>query len=141
MIDIKNAKLVALDNSRRWATFELSSMFYNALLLFKHVGEFVRLRISRVVKARTTGDGSQSHHINGHCQQLAIETGNTFADVKTACKLEAISRGYPFRSIIIRQNAHVVPYSETEIDTVQAGYLIDTIHQIADELDIVLKEE
>lgn len=136
MIDVKNAEIVNMDNAAKQVTFKLSPFYYNSLLLFPAKNNYVRLRIGKVVKARTTGEDSQNHHINGHIQQIAIDTGNNFDDMKTACKYEAISRGYPFRTI----RGRVIPYSETEIDTIQAGYLIDTIHQIAAEMGIKLRE-
>jgi hypothetical protein len=97
----------------------------------------MRADLSKPGKPRTTGEGSQSHHINGHVQQIANETGNSFDDVKLAAKHEAITRGYPFRTI----SGQVIPHSESEIDTVAAGHLIETLHQIAAELDIRLRED
>lgn len=85
---------------------------------------------------RSTGPGSQSHHINGHIACIAQETGQDFDSIKLWCKREAIPRGYPFDSF----RGVMIPWSETRIDKVQAGYLIDTIHQLADELNIVLQE-
>jgi len=98
--------------------------------------EYDRVRLSKPVRMRTTGDGSQNHHINGHCAEIAAQTGNDFDTVKTACKYEAISAGYPFDTIRTR----VIPWSETRIDTVQAGILIDTIHRIAAEFGVALTE-
>lgn len=97
---------------------------------------YMRVELGKPGKPRTTGDGSQSHHINGHVQQIAAETGNSFDDVKLAAKHDAISRGYPFRTIA----GQIIPYSESEIDTVAAGHLIETLHQIAAELGIALQE-
>ena len=97
---------------------------------------FDRVRISRPVKRRTTGEGSQNHHINGHVQQIAQETGNDFSTVKQACKEEAISAGYPFDTF----GERIIPWSETRINTEQAGILIDTIHRIAAEMGVMLNE-
>jgi len=98
---------------------------------------YVRVQLTKPGKPRTTGPGSQSHHLNGHVQQIAIETGNDFEAVKLAAKHEAISMGYPFRTI----GHQVVPYSETELTTEQAGILIEALHRLAAELDIRLREE
>jgi hypothetical protein len=98
------------------------------------------LELKRFYKARTTGQKSQNHHINGHTQQLCMITGNDFNTMKTFLKLGAIEQGYPFDTIIdptvdpeAEQAIRKEPWSETRIDTLQAGYLIDYIHQFADE--------
>lgn len=96
----------------------------------------LRVSISRPSRPRTIGQGSQNAHINGHCQQIAQETGNEFADVKTAAKFNAIKRGYPFRTIA----GQVVPFSESELNTEQAAMLIEELHQIAAEMGITLHE-
>ena len=43
---------------------------------------FEKLRISQPFKPRTTGDKSQNHHINGHIQQLCVQTGMDFDILK-----------------------------------------------------------
>jgi hypothetical protein len=100
-------------------------------------GGFAKVTIDLPSKPRTTGEKSQGHHINGHIAQIANQTGNDFDSVKLYCKREAISRGYPFDTI----NHVMIPWSETRIDTIQAVFLIDTIHQLAAEMDIILTEE
>jgi hypothetical protein len=97
---------------------------------------YVKLGYPR--KPRTTGDKSQSHHFNGHVQQIANHTGNTFDDEKMHLKREAISMGYPFHTT---SYGEVVPESEANASTVECGYLIDTAHRIASDLGIRLKEE
>ena len=87
-------------------------------------------------KARTTGERSQNHHINGHVMQICKETGNDFDTVKLWCKRESMQEGYPFDSF----KSVAVPWSETRIDRVQAGILIETIHRLAAELNIRLVE-
>jgi hypothetical protein len=99
---------------------------------------YVRVDLARPGRPRTTGEDSQNHHINGHIAEIASETGQDFDTVKLALKKMAVSRGYPFRTEKI--TGEVVPYSETELDTVQAGILIDTIHQFAAEFGIRLME-
>lgn len=95
------------------------------------------VKISRPRKPRTTGEKSQNHHINGHIQQICTETGNTFSAVKERMKVLAIDRGYPIETL---PDSAVMPKSEADIDTVEAGYLIDTIHQFAAEWGIRLIE-
>lgn len=103
----------------------------------KKYPDFNKVTIERPFKPRTIGEKSQGHHINGHIQQICNETGNDFDSVKMAAKTRAIPRGYPFDTV----SGIVIPYSETRIDTIQAGYLIDELHQIAAELQIELVEE
>ena len=95
------------------------------------------IQLKKWYKGRSTGWKSQSHHINGHCQQIAEETGNDFDTVKSYCKNEAISAGYPIDIL----NDIVIPWSEARIDTLQASILIDTIHRLAADYGINLKEE
>jgi len=97
----------------------------------------VYLRLGYPRKPRTTGDGSQSHHLNGHVQQIAEYTGDGFDEVKMHVKREAIAMGYPFHT---NSFGEVVPESEANASTVECGYLIDTAHRIASDLGVRLKE-
>jgi hypothetical protein len=90
-----------------------------------------------VKKPRTTGPHSQRTHINGHIAQMATETGNNFETVKLWCKREAISEAYPFDTF----RGVMIPWSEARLDTVQAAKFIETIHRLAAELSIRLREE
>jgi len=45
-------------------------------------GRYV-VEIKKWYKRRSTGPHSMNHHINGHIQQIAIETGNDFDTLKT----------------------------------------------------------
>ena len=56
------------------------------------------VKLDKPHRPRTTGEGSQSHHFNGHVQQIAEHTGNSFDDEKMHLKREAISMGYPFHT-------------------------------------------
>ena len=95
------------------------------------------VEISKPRKPRTTGERSQNHHLNGHCQQLAQETGNDFDTVKYAVKYRAIPGGYPYDTM----GDLVVPWSESRVDTVQCAVAIVEAHRLADELGIKLIEE
>lgn len=97
-----------------------------------------RVHIASQWIPRTTGWKSQNHHINGHIQQICQETGNSFTAVKECMKMLAIDRGYPIEKL---PNDMPFPKSEADINTTEAGYLIDTIHQFADEWGINLTEE
>ena len=100
--------------------------------------DFWNVKISRPKCPRTVGYKSQNHHINGHVQQICIETGNSFSAVKERMKELAIDRGYPKETLL---DGSVKPKSEADIDTVEAGYLIDTIHQFCAEWNIRLIED
>jgi len=101
-------------------------------------GGYIKLVLTPPFKKRSTGIGSQNHHINGHCQQIANETGEDFDVIKQEAKRKAIKRGYPIRVDIF---GYTRTLSETEIDTEQAGYLIEALHEIADFLSIKLRED
>ena len=93
---------------------------------------------AKAYRKRTTGDASQNHHINGHVQQICAATGNSFSAVKDRMKELAIDRGYPIETL---PDGSVKPQSEAGLNTVEAGYLIDTIHQFAAEWNIKLIED
>jgi hypothetical protein len=88
-------------------------------------------------RPRTTGPYSQNHHINGEIMQICKETGNDFETVKLWAKRAAMAEGYPFDQF----RGVAIPWSETRIDRLQAGILIETIHRLAAELGIRLREE
>mgnify|MGYP000941707915 FL=1 len=87
-------------------------------------------------KLRTTGERSQNHHLNGHIQQICVETGNDFAAVKAVIKQMAVSMGYPFRTF----RGMVIPYSEAESSVQECAILIEAVHRLAAEEGILLKE-
>ena len=101
-------------------------------------GGYMRLVLSPPFKHRTTGEKSQNHAINGFVQQIANETGEDFDVIKMHAKRMAIKRGYPVKVNIFGET---VPLSETEIDTEQAGFLIEALHEIASFLSITLRED
>ena len=94
------------------------------------------VKIAPPRKLRTTGERSQNHHLNGHIQQICIETGNDFAAVKAVIKQMAVSMGYPFRTF----RGMVIPYSEAESSVQECAILIEAVHMLAAELGINLKE-
>lgn len=100
---------------------------------------FIQCEFSPPYKKRTTGKDSQNSHIWGHIQQIANETGNDLIDIEDEIKIRAVKRGYPYH--INKLNGKLMPNSMTKINTVEAGYLIDELHQLASELEIVLVED
>jgi len=122
-------------------SFEVADERIRSLVHYMFENEkspFYRLTIQPPRRARTTGWKSQNHHLNGHIQQIAMATGNSFSAVKERMKELAIDRGYP---VEILPDGSVKPKSESEITSIEAGYLIDTIHQFAAEWEIPLAEE
>lgn len=106
---------------------------------------FVSFALSPPRRPRSTGSKSQSHHINGHCQQIAMETGMPFDEVKKFIKLKAIDRGYPF--IVDKKGEPIKDYwnnligiSESDSSIEECKLLIDTVHQFAAEWEISLNE-
>ena len=103
----------------------------------KH-GGFVQLEMSAPYPKRTTGRGSQNSHIWGHIQQIANFTGYDIDDVEDYAKLKAVSLGYPYKTNPL--TGEIKPASMKTINTVEAGYLIETLHRLASELEIELDE-
>ena len=96
-------------------------------------------------KTRSTGAFSQSHHLNGHIQQICRETGNDFSTVKEFIKSQAIARGYPQKTFHGRPmydlNDRPVGISEADSTTEQCALLIEQAHMLASDLGIILMED
>ena len=99
---------------------------------------FIRLELSAPYRARTTGPNSQNNLIWKLITEIATATGNDLQDVEEAAKFNAIKRGYPYKQNKI--TGQLKPLSMTEIDTQQAGFLIDELYAIAAEYGIQLEE-
>lgn len=89
-------------------------------------------------KPRTTGEGSQNHHLNGHILQICNETGNDYETIKYCVKMTAVEKfDYPYTEIA----GHIVPKRERDCNTEECAKLIEAVHLLAAELSIVLREE
>ena len=89
-------------------------------------------------KPRTTGGGSQNHHLNGHILQLCNETGNDYETIKYCVKMTAVEKfDYPYTEIA----GHIVPKRERDCNTEECAKLIEAVHLLSAELSIVLREE
>jgi hypothetical protein len=111
----------------------------------KHNG-YVTVTIETPRKPRTTGDKSQSHHLNGHIQQIAESTGMPFESIKLEVKCRAVGMGYPMLANedgTIRTDIYgrVMGISEADSSTKECAILIETTHMLASELGIILQEE
>lgn len=101
-------------------------------------GGTVQVEVSLPRRLRTTGERSQNHRINGHCQQIAVAVGGvSFEAVKMHMKRLAVDHGYPFDTL---PDGTIAPKSEADVTVEQASCLIETINQFADEYGIKLKE-
>lgn len=97
-------------------------------------GSYLKLEMSPPYKPRSTGQGSQNNLIWKLITIISLETGNELEDVEDAVKERAIKRGYPYHQNKI--TGKLVPASMKTINTVEAGYLIDELYQIASEYEI-----
>ena len=103
----------------------------------KH-NDYVLVTIASPKRPRTTGDGSQNHHLNGHIMQICAETGNDYEAVKNAVKMLAVEQmGYPYTDF----HGVITPKPESESSTDECAKLIEAAHILAADLGIVLKEE
>jgi len=78
----------------------------------------------------------QRRLLNSLVQTIAEHTGHEFGEIKWLAKHRAIRRGYPYRL----SEDDVQPYSETEITTEEAGYLIEELYQISAETGALYRE-
>ena len=111
----------------------------------KHNG-YVTVTIETPRKPRTTGDRSQSHHLNGHIQQIAEFTGMPFELIKLEVKCRAVGMGYPMLvkpdgTVQMDIYGRVMGISEADSSTKECAILIETTHMLASEVGIVLQEE
>jgi hypothetical protein len=95
------------------------------------------VKLDKPRRPRTTGERSQNHHLNGHIQQIAEYTGDSFEAVKKHIKFEAIAEGYPYRTTSF---GDVEPQSEADASTAECAILIETTHRIASDLEVILRE-
>ena len=103
----------------------------------KH-NDYVLVTIASPKRPRTTGDGSQNHHLNGHIMQICNVTGNDYDTVKNAVKMLAVEQmGYPYTDF----HGVITPKSESESSTDECAKLIEAAHILAADLGMVLKEE
>ena len=102
----------------------------------KHNG-YVLVTVQPPKRPRTTGEGSQNHHLNGHILQICNETGNDYDTVKDAVKQLAVEQmGYPYKTI----GGRIVPQRERECSVEDCAKLIEAAHVLAADLGIILQE-
>lgn len=100
-------------------------------------GDYVLVTMQPPKRPRTTGEGSQNHHLNGHIMQICNETQNSYNAVKNEIKRIATEEmGYPYEEI----NGHIHPIGESESSTDECAKLIEAAHVLAADLGIILQE-
>lgn len=136
--------------SPRIASFEIPAVReaeYRALVHKAQPKDLYDLVISNLKRKRSTGPLSQNHHLNGHCMQIANETGQDFDSVKLYVKRMAIARGLRLKTrpdgeiVCSILDGQPVPISETEMTVEECGWCIEETHILAAELGIKLREE
>ena len=111
----------------------------------KH-NSYVSLSFSVPYRKRTSGRHSQNSAIHGYAQCIAEYTGEEMERIKLYCKKRAIRRGYPVKKdeqgniIISKLDGEPIPESSGKVNTVEAGYLIEELQQLASELSIILPQ-
>jgi len=99
---------------------------------------YVSVTFKPPYKPRTTGEGSQSHHLNGHIAQICQVTGNDHETIKYCIKMIAVEQmDYPFETIA----GHIVPKRERDCNTEECAKLIEASHVLAAQLGLILREE
>ncbi len=107
---------------------------------------FVTVKVTLPRRYKSTGKNSQNSHFHGHCNQIALETGNEFGTVKEYCKSKAVSMGYaqktnPNGEPLFDFNGSPVGISFADASREDASIAIEATHVLAADLDIKLMEE
>lgn len=99
--------------------------------------DYVHLTIKPPYKPRTTGKGSQNHHLNGHIMQICNFTGNDYETIKYCIKMIAVEQmNYPYTTIA----SHIVPKRESNCNSEECAKLIEASHVLAAQIGIILRE-
>jgi hypothetical protein len=107
-------------------------------------GGFVSVTFKVPYKKRTSGPNSQNSCIHGFAGIIAEYTGETLERVKFYAKRRAFRRGYPVKRdengavVFSPLDGEPLPASSADINTIEAGYLIEELQQIAAELGCIL---
>lgn len=146
-LETKNAQSILFDDVKYEITFKINIIDYQIIKsrMFESKITWWNLIIQTIKQIRSVGYRSQNHHVNGHCQQIAEETGNDFNDVKMHCKHAAVSMGYPILYNKKGNPMHdlsgkVRGISESNASKEECAILIEAAHKLAAELNIALKE-
>jgi hypothetical protein len=103
----------------------------------KH-GGFVKVSVDVPSKPRTFGPGSQSAHLHGHLQQLAVHFGYTLGEMKEAMKYDVPE--WPREERKFGNRRLMRPVSEATVSTVVESRAIEWCHMVAGDEGLVLIE-
>ncbi|MCK9570955.1 hypothetical protein M0R72_18545 [Candidatus Pacearchaeota archaeon] len=104
----------------------------------KSRGGYLSLTIDLPKRPRSTGPGSASNHLHGHCQQLTMVFDMSIDRVKMYIKIRAaLEMGYPAEMI----NGIAIPQSEALATVEEESKLIEMAHIVASERGVALIEE
>jgi hypothetical protein len=99
---------------------------------------------ARAKETRTTGKRSQLNHFKGHVRQLVEdgEMGYQGRELEWIVLCEAMHRGWPTTKAMLKDGTVVeVPADpHHEVEKKDFGVLIDILHEIAFDNDVILKE-
>lgn len=103
----------------------------------KKNNDFVTVTLKRPTRPRTTGKGSQNHHLNGHIMQICQYTQNDYETIKYCVKMIAVEQlGYSYKEVA----GHILPKPERNTDTEECAKLIEAAHLLAADIGLILKE-
>ena len=101
-------------------------------------GGYITARLETPKKPRTTGPRSQSAHLHGHLQSLALFTGYSMEEVKAVMKRDMPE--WPVNIVKIGKVTHYDYGSEADADTVLEAKAIEWCHMRAAEINCPLVE-
>ena len=122
-------------------TYGKPEILDEAMKLVKEHNSFCNIKITRPSHPRSTGNRSQNSHIWGHCSDMSKQakskkwTPTAVHQLMKALTVKA-QKDYPF----FEYRGFMIYASDSEINSLQANNLIETIHQFADENNFWLTE-
>lgn len=106
---------------------------------FKNHNSYCKVSVDIPFKPRTFGPKSQSAHLHGHLQQLAVHFGYTLQEMKEVMKGDVPE--WPTEERRVGHRFKVRPVSEASVSTFVESRAIEWCHLIAAEEGLVLIEE
>lgn len=121
--------------------------YFNALLewCYNNRSGFVYLLAEPPKKPRSTGRFSQNNHFKGHVRQISVEEHMSFETTEQGILHRALEHGYP-HDVDMSGSMKTflgmpVPLPTSQASSDDYKILIETVHLVADELNIRLVEE
>lgn len=100
-------------------------------------GKVCNIDVSQWYPRKSTGPESQNNHAFGHARQIGQHIGEDVEEVLRGACIRAEKRGFP-----IHRNAfgEAIPLRWSEVDSAQASYVIDQLHEDGSFLGLQLIE-